>query len=542
MTRIFDQFSGLGTGILGALILSACSNATHDVFPVTDPADTPEIRVGERLFREPRFSQLYFSESRGNVNLAVDGVPVLSLLPREGHRLKSPFEGQTMSCVACHMVDDAAAMAGGGVRAYADFTGRTLIPVRDDGSMVTTRNTPALVGASETRELPEVFHFDGEFATLEDLVIGGWTGRNFGWLVSEGATAKAQVAEVLRGDDGNNALARKFDGSSYAVLLKGEDPSIPAEYRVSEKYRIDVAAADDETIARKAAELVAIYMRALQFTKDREGFFSGSPYDEFLSKNGLPRAPETGESRAAYADRLAWEVAKLGKPEWVEGEFELHAHEYRFGPLEYRGLRIFLARQAEPTPVSPGFRSVGNCVACHAPPNFTDFKFHNTGEAQDEYDSIHGSGAFVNLAIPDARTGARDLNRFRVPPSLARPGTVDLGLWNVIFNPAMPAPQAKLQAIVCEGLASCDAGAVLPRAIGAFKTAGLRDLGQSEPYFHTGRKRSVEDVLRFYVQVSAQAHDGTLRNPDPEVARIAIGAEDVEALSAFLRALDEDYE
>jgi len=299
---------------------------------------------------------------------------------------------------------------------------------------------------------------------------------------------------------------------------------------------------DDETLYRRAAELVAIYMRGLQFAKDSDGFFSGSPYDEFLRKNDLPRGPEEGETTASYADRLAWEVAKLARPQWVSGEFELHPHEYKFGPLELRGLRTFLARQENPTPTSPGFRSVGNCVACHAPPHFTDFKFHNTGEAQDEYDSLHGAGAFVNLSIPDSKAESRDLARFRTPPSAARPGVVDLGLWNVLFNPDFPAPQAKLQAIACEGGGICDPSGVLPKAIASFKTPGLRDLGHSDPYLHTGRKHSVEDVARFYIQVSRQARAGALRNQDSEIADIQIDSEDVPALAAFLRALDEDYE
>jgi len=529
------------TRIFLVAAVCGCSNATHDVLPATDPKDTPESRVGERLFREPRFSQLFYSESQGNVNAEVSGDPVLSALPKQGERLHSPFSGQTISCVACHMVDDAAGVPGGGNRAYADFSPRTLIPVRDDGSVVTTRNTPGLVGAAEGREGPELFHFDGEFATLEDLVIGGWTGRNFGWLPSEGGLARAHVAEIIRGDDGENPIARKYDGKAYSVLLKGEDPTIPAEFRIGESYRVDVANADDEIVARKAAALVAVYMRKLQFSKDPDGLFNGSPYDQFLIQNGLPRAPDPGETGARYADRLAWGVARLSKPRWVSGEFELHRHDFTFGPLELQGLRTFLARRTDPTPESPGFRSVGNCVACHTPPNFTDFKFHNTGEAQDEYDSIHGAGSFLGLAIPTAR-GARDLSKFRAPPAANHPGSVDLGVWNVFFNPDFPGPQAKLQAILCAGLASCDPSEALPRAVGAFKTPGLRDLGHSDPYLHTGRKATVEDVVRFYVQSSARARTGALRNPDPELARVQIGAADVAGLAAFLRALDEDYE
>jgi hypothetical protein len=350
------------------------------------------------------------------------------------------------------------------------------------------------------------------------------------------------VAEVIRGDNGNATFARRYSGLPYSTLLKGEDPTIPAELRIAEQYRVDVATADDLTVDRKAAALVAIYMRRLQFSKDPDGSFNGSPYDQFLAKNGLPRLPDAGESARAYADRLAWAIAQLERPQWVSGEFELHRHEFHFGPVELQGLRTFLARQRDPNPVSPGYSSVGNCVACHAPPNFTDFKFHNTGEAQDEYDSIHGAGAFIGLAVPVTRSSSPDLSRFRVPPSAGKPGTVDLGVWNVVFNPDFPKPQEHLRGIFCQGAPSCEAGDILPKAIGAFKTPGLRDLGHSDPYLHTGRKHSVEDVVRFYIQSSGQARTGLLRNPDPELGRVQVGEEDVAPLAAFLRALDEDYD
>ncbi|HUP58448.1 MAG TPA: hypothetical protein VM598_13400 [Bdellovibrionota bacterium] len=541
-----------------ALVLAGCSNVASDRMPLLDPMDTPESRVGERLFRETRFSQLFFAESAGDVNARVSGDPVLERLPHAGGTRSNPFAGQTMACASCHMVDDATRVMreGGGSRAYADFAPRTLIPVRSDGSLVTTRNTPTLVGMAETRSVPELFHFDGEFATLEDLIIGGWTGRNFGWAPAEQATAKAHLAEVLRQDDGRGAIAKLFDGTAYAPLLKGEDPTLPEGYRISADLRVDVATADNDTIARKAAALVAIYLRSLQFAKDAQGNFSGSPYDEFLMMNDLPRAPDAGESDADYADRLAWAVAQLARPKWVSGEFELHSHDYAFGPTELEGLRAFLARRRDPSPSSPGFRSVGNCVACHAPPHFTDFKFHNTGETQDEYDSLHGAGAFVALAIPGQAERLADPERFlpasaahpsaqapfRAPPSAGRPGRTDLGLWNVMFNPDYPAPQAALRAIVCETDGTCDAETVLPRTIGLFKTPGLRDLGHSDPFLHSGRKRTIEEVLRFYVKQAEHARAGAARNADPEIERIEIESRDLKSLAAFLHALDEDYE
>ena len=51
-----------------------------------------------------------------------------------------------------------------------------------------------------------------------------------------------------------------------------------------------------------------------------------------------------------------------------------------------------------------------------------------------------------------------------------------------------------------------------------------------------------EEVVAFYVDVSARARAGQLRNADPQLAKVMLTSEDVAPLAAFLRALTEDYE
>jgi cytochrome c peroxidase len=43
---------------------------------------------------------------------------------------------------------------------------------------------------------------------------------------------------------------------------------------------------------------------------------------------------------------------------------------------------------------------------------------------------------------------------------------------------------------------------LLPQTIAVFKTAGLRDLAQSTPYLHTGGKDTLDDVIRFYLNMA----------------------------------------
>ena len=87
----------------------------------------------------------------------------------------------------------------------------------------------------------------------------------------------------------------------------------------------------------------------------------------------------------------------------------------------------------------------------------------------------------------------------------------------------------------------CRPEAVLPHTIGVFKTPSVRDLGQSEPYLHSGSLDTIESVLEFYVQSSKLAREGGLRNASPEMSAIRIEERDISPIATFLRSLNEDY-
>jgi cytochrome c peroxidase len=523
-----------------------------------EEGDPPEVAIGERLFLETRFSQHFFAAANGDANAIVAGDPVVGTLETPAGAVPSPFTGQAMNCRSCHLVDDAKTIPGAGSRSYGDFARQSPIPVRSDGATHTPRNSPPLVNASLARDRPFFLHFDGEFPSAVALVKGTFTGRNFGWLPGEQTTAVHHIAGIVRGDDGSGQLARDF-GGSYRKVLAGTDASIPKDFRLPSRFRLDVVRASDDEIVDVVARLVAAYVESLEFTSDESGF-SASPYDTFLRKNALPRRPRRLETFKQYLARLkvllaareAEGLALVSDPE--DGTFMLHSHAFTFGTEELLGFRIFTDRTR------------GNCVACHTPPNFTDFGFHNTGASQEDYDKVHGAGTFAALPIPDlgtrsanpdaylpataAHPTAREPFRRRVAPD--RPGETDLGMWNIYQNGDHPdrRQQRQLERLVCESRgnrAAC--GRLLPTpdakldaAVGLFKTPGLRDLGHSAPYLHTGGKDTIEDVLRFYVTMSQLARSDAVRNGAPELARIRIGETDVAPLAAFLRALDEDYE
>jgi cytochrome c peroxidase len=521
-----------------------------------EDADSPQVAIGERLFLETRFSQFFFAHSQGDANAVLaTGDPVMDTTQTTGAPLPGPFAGQAMNCRNCHFVDEhlgAAGLPGSGVRTYADFARRSPVTQREDGKVTTPRNSPPLVNASLARKGGVLFHFDGEFATMKDLVKATFTGRNFGWLPGEEAQAIAHIVHIIRDDDGTGALAQQ-SGGKYSVVFKGMDPNIPSEFCLPSGVRlVNFDSATDEEIFDTVLELVASYVRSLTFSRDDDRAFNASPYDVFLAKNNLPRKPED-ESALEYSRRLRGLIESLTDPQFVtpeDGAFQLHTQDFRFGPDELAGLKVFFAEPNESVS-----RSAGNCIVCHMAPNFTDFGFHNTGATQEEYDMIHGQGAFAALTIPDLTTRNANFDEFLPPtaahpqakgpflavPAADRPGLTDLGLWNVFANPDHPEPQEKIEKVLFRLHGRLSEEELLSKTIAAFKTAGLRDLAQSAPYLHTGGKDTLEDIVQFYINMAELARSENLRNPDPEIGRIHLTPEDIPLLRAFLRALTEDY-
>lgn len=524
--------------VLAALLTFSGCKRNADPSAGLALGDPAEVIVGERLFKETRFSQFFAAHAMDVNEPLAGGDPVMDVTETLTGNLPGPFAGQAMNCSACHLVDQQDGRVGGGIRTYGDFARRSPIPAREDGKSVTPRNSPPLVNATLTRNVPLLLHFDGEFPSIADLVKGTLKGRNFGWLPAEKDQAVGQVARVLREDDGSDALAAEFGGWSYKDLLKGEDPKISPAFRLPEGFRIDVTRANDQELLDAVAKLIGAYVDGLRFGKDANGEYKASPYDVFLAKNGLPRKPVEGESEADYSLRLLGAVEALSEPQFLthsDGQFDRHPQQFLFGEKELRGLKAFFGK--------------GNCLACHAAPDFTDFRFHNTGVTQREFDSLHGDGSFAVLEIPDLaarRANPDSLGKFLAVPSVENPEDTDLGVWNVFANDDIPDPQTGLKDLICREFQSqapsCADEALLPLTIAYFKTPSLRDLGHSAPFMHNGQFDDLASVVEHYRLFSEKAREGDVRNPSFELLGIRLNPEDTEDLVAFLKALNEDYE
>ena len=494
--------NGLALVLLCSLAMASWARADSDDI-VTNSTQAASL-IGERLFLETRFSKFFFTNSGGNANFRLTtNDPVMSVVETVSAPVPGPFASPSMgamNCRQCHLVDEEGNNSLGN-RTYADFATRSPIPDIGDGRTHTPRNSLMLVESLAASQKPPFFepgflfsatsnfdallpgqpplflHRDGQFASAHDLIIATLTGRNYGWLPTEYATAVAHVAHIIRDDDGTGYLATQARDGQFSAVVRGlaayrnifagypdyqGDPRYIDQFLIAPELRIDVLnpKTTDIQIVETVAALLQVYLESLVFSRDTNNQFNGSPYDVFLIKNGLPRQPAPDETANQYTRRLLQLVLQLGQPQFVvdpnDGTFETHTQAFQFGPTELDGLKIFLAERNSP----PGNRpaAVGNCAACHAPPAFTDFLFHNTGATEEEYDAIHGAGSFQALSVPELAerqtnyeaslppTASHPLatGRFETAPTLANPGEVDLGLWNVFANPDFPAPQPGL--------------------------------------------------------------------------------------------------
>lgn len=534
-----------------------------------DEIEAAEILHGERLFQEARFSQYFyhFIQRGGKYNETIDiGDPILEkthrffgLPPYQIPFATSAFKGSSFSCRTCHMVEEHVSQKELGMRAYADFASRSPLSARSDQQAVTVRNSPILV-ASFIDQQAQLFHADGEFSSLQELIIATFTQRNFGWLADEEELASAHICNVIKQDDGTDKLAKRFGGLSYKEVLSGTDNNgdvLAAEYLIDKKFRINVSNNSCNKIIVAISRLLEVYIIDLQFSKDDSAL---SPYDTFLRINNLPLTADENEPNQEYSKRLLSLILLLEENndlKFVEnnintddGKFLFHDQLYKFGHMELQGLKVFF-NQANKLKVSNG-----NCVACHAAPHFTDFKFHNVGVSQVEYEALHGLNSFNRLPVPSLAARIQNANTylpatslhpkrrgvFRQAATQADPLHTDLGAWNILFNDDFPAPQHKLYEIICDNMVDCASkDMALQLALATFKTPTLRNLGHSAPYMHNGQIGDLHSLIGFYMNISNNSRTGSIRNADEELTKVTIAPNDIQPLVEFLISLYEDY-
>ena len=367
----------------------------------------------------------------------------------------NPATDYGSSCAECHA--SGSDVADRGARAFADYTPTSMTATKE----TTLRNTPTLLGVSDSA----AFGWDGRYTSLEDLVLDKLVGATLGWKPSDRERALAAV--------------------HFTLLHEGEPP-YAASFQTA--YAVDLESLPVEDAVRQGALAIADYVRSLHASRT-------APWDAFVSMNRIHPKPVGDETPEHYAFGI-W--SRLGNQ---EGRL-LVKRPMGFTQEAYRGFKTFFRTTPE------GTEPVGNCVACHVPPRFTDGRFHDSGISELAYDRVHGSGkaaTYPKPAAPSATTAAT--------PVASDASRIDLGRFNT-------APE--------------EAG-----SLGAFKTPTLRNLTGTDPYFHDGAAATLEDAVRAKIEVAKLAQAGKLPWVDPEIQKIQLTEADVAPLVAFLRQLHD---
>ena len=430
---------------------------------VTEPLP-PEGQIGKRLFLETRFAQFFALNCNGNVNTPLaSGDPVVATIQTPSGTYPSPIAGQSINCRFCH-IDNELAGTAASTRAYNDYLQRGPIPERGGMSGTTLRNVHTMADSMISGDHGIFLHADGQFASGYTAALTGLTGRGFGWLPSEYNQAVAHVAMIIRQDDGTGSLAQQYGGSYARILLGTDPtiPSqfqLSPPYRLDVTTATDEEIFND--LAQLIATYLDSFVFSRDLYGQHNGspydmFLSINNLPQ-LPNYGESDADYSKRLLAAVEALPNPIYVTSGM-----GSFAYQKQQWVFGAQELQGMKVFLTQTTASSSshtnrkkghlsllltslfagvvllAGGGIRSrktatavisiaglafcfvwgcgggssvnhtvtkaavthTGNCVICHPAPDFTDHSFHNNGASQEEYDAVHGQGAFTSLQVP----------------------------------------------------------------------------------------------------------------------------------------------
>jgi cytochrome c peroxidase len=214
-------------------------------------------------------------------------------------------------------------------------------------------------------------------------------------------------------------------------------------------------------------------------------------------------------------------------------------------PEQLRGLLAFIRRRDSTDPAFTADIGVGNCIACHAGPEFTEAAFTSL-TAEGELELLEAEEMpeldMGNLVVGD-ETAFLDVGFSNIG---VRPTTDDLGRGAEVNGfPLSFARQALLglefapELPECGGLGqeACPEGDRVA-VDGTFKVPGLRNVALTGPYFHNGGEATLEQVVEFYDRRSNYGDDN-IADLERNIARITLTELDEDPLVEFLESLTD---
>jgi cytochrome c peroxidase len=377
--------------------------------------------------------------------------------------------------------------------------------------------TNAFADDARAATLGQRLYFDPSYSGALAVGTDGGNGA-LGNVGERGKVACVSCHASVSGDDDRTRPNHVSLGTDYGT--RNALPVVNSSFnawtnwggRFDTQWSLPLAVAENGKIMG-SSRLAVAHLLWNKYRADYDAIFP-VPLDLALDPAAADAArfPAAGKPKAAMADPDgAWELMTATDRATVN---RIYAN---FGKALAAYLRKLVSREApfdrfvtgDASAISVSaqrgfkvFTGKGKCNGCHSGPTFSDGSFHALGVPQT-----------------GERVPAIDLGRFNDVT----------GLLGSAFNSAggySDAPDAgKLT-----GLAQ----AATMR--GQFRTSGLRGLGGSAPYMHSGQLATLDAVVAFYDQGGGAVVDGgTL---DSLVTPLALTSDERADLVAFLQTLD----
>jgi cytochrome c peroxidase len=217
--------------------------------------------------------------------------------------------------------------------------------------------------------------------------------------------------------------------------------------------------------------------------------------------------------------------------EFMEGDDEA------LEPEQLRGLLAFIRRINSTDPLFTPDIGVGNCVACHAGPEFTEAAFTSLAEEDElelleveEMPELDGGNLIVGEETAFLDVGFSNIG--------VRPTTDDLGRGAEVNGfPLSFSRQALLGLEFAPELPECGGPGqeACPEADrvavdGTFKVPGLRNVSLTGPFFHNGGEATLEGVIEFYDR-RGNYGDDNIADLERNIARITLNETDEDPWS-----------
>ena len=228
-----------------------------------------------------------------------------------------------------------------------------------------------------------------------------------------------------------------------------------------------------------------------------------------------------------------------------QGPFALHKQKFRVRRARARRLpSSWTASAATAPPVTSRPRSptsVSTTPASRRPTTTTRARRRRVRRAVDP-----GPGDAQRrprgLSCPRRRRIRSRRSRSARSSTRRSPASPTSGVWNVLQNADLARPESReagwtalvrLRRPVRRPAAGVRGPTASRRPSRSSRRRASRDLGHSNPYFHTGKVDTLEDVVRTYIRTSRLEQSGALRNGAVQLRDMHIDESDVAPLAAF---------